>query len=71
MSDLKTWRRDEKVAWGGWVVGVTHCYLLERLLSGVRAYVVVERGGAGERPAAVSTFEGSVAGVSHHVVPQL
>lgn len=51
--------------------GVTHCYLLERLLSSVRAYVVVERGGASERPAAVSTFEGSVAGVSHHVVPQL
>lgn len=44
---------------------------LERLLSSVRADVVVERGGAGERPAAVSTFEGSVAGVSHHVIPQL
>lgn len=53
---------------GGWG---THCYLLERLLSGVRADVVVERGGTGERSAAVSAFEGSVAGVRHHVVPQL
>lgn len=52
--------------WGG-----THCYLLERLLSGVGAYVVVERGGAGEGPAAVAALEGPVAGVSHHVVPQL
>lgn len=55
----------------GWKGGGTHCYLLERLLSSVRAYVVVERGGASERPATVSAFEGSVAGMSHHVVPQL
>lgn len=52
-------------------MGGTHCYLLERLLPGVRADVVVERGGAGEGSAAVSAFEGAVAGVSHHVVPQV
>lgn len=51
--------------------GGTHCYLLERLLSGVRADVVVERCGAGEGPATVSTLERTVAGVGHHVVPQL
>lgn len=51
--------------------GGTHCYLLEGLLSGVRTYVVVEGGGAGEGAAAVATLEGSVAGVRHHVVPQL
>lgn len=42
--------------WGG-----THGYLLERLLPGVRAYVVVECGSPSERTATVSTFEGSVA----------
>lgn len=46
-----------------WVgrVGGTHGYLLERLLPGVRAYVVVECGSPSERTATVSTFEGSVA----------
>lgn len=53
------------------VGGGTHCYLLERLLPGVRANVVVECCGASERTAAVSTFEGSVARVCHHVVPQI
>lgn len=53
-----------------WADG-THCYLLERLLSGVRPDVVVEGGGAGEGAAAVSALEGPVAGVRHHVVPQL
>lgn len=56
---------------GRWVGGGTHYYLLERLLSGVCADVVVEGGGAGKRSAAVSTFEGPVTGVCHHVVPQL
>lgn len=51
--------------------GGTHCYLLEGLLPGVRADVVVERRGSGERSAAESTLEGSVAGVRHHVVPQV
>lgn len=51
--------------------GGTHGYLLERLLPGVRAYVVVERRGTGEGAAAVSAFEGPVAGVRHHVVPQV
>lgn len=51
--------------------GGTHAYLLERLLPGVRANVVVERGGPGERAATVSTFEGSVARMRDHVVPQV
>lgn len=63
-------RREQKGGWVGWVGG-THCYLLERLLPGVRADVVVERCGTGERTAAVSTFERSVARVRHHVVPQI
>lgn len=44
---------------------------LERLLPGVRANVVVERRGTSERTSAVSTLEGSVARVRHHVVPQI
>lgn len=59
-----------RFGWVGWVGG-THCYLLERLLPGVRADVVVECCGTGERAAAVATFEGSVARVRHHVVPQI
>lgn len=51
--------------------GGTHAYLLEGLLPGVGAYVVVERGGAGEGAAAVAAFKGPVAGVRHHVVPQV
>lgn len=57
--------------WILWVFGGTHCYLLERLLSCVCADVVVERRGASKGPAAVSTFERSVAGVRHYMVPQL
>ena len=49
----------------------THWYLLERLLPGVGPDVVVQGGGAGKRPAAVATFEGPVAGVRDHMVPQL
>ncbi|TNN44261.1 hypothetical protein EYF80_045544 [Liparis tanakae] len=51
--------------------GGTHWYLLEGLLPGVRADVVVERRGSGERSAAVATLKGPVAGVRHHVVPQV
>jgi len=54
-----------------WGVGGTHWYLLEGLLPGVRADVVVERRGSGERSAAVATLKGPVAGVRHHVVPQV
>lgn len=46
-------------------------YVLEGLLPGVCAYVVVEGGRSGERSATVSTFERSVAGVRHHVIPQI
>lgn len=55
------------------VLGIdgTHCYLLERLLPGVCADVVVEGGGAGERSAAVAALEGPVAGVRDHVIAQL
>lgn len=49
----------------------THGYLLERLLPGVRAYVVVKRCCTSECTATVSTFEWSVAGVCHYVVPQI
>lgn len=56
---------------GGLDGGGTHCYLLERLLPGVCAYVVVERRGTGECTAAVATFEGSIARVRHHMVPQI
>lgn len=45
--------------------------LLEGLLARVRAYVVVERGGAGKGASAVAALEGPVAGVRHHVVAQL
>ena len=51
--------------------GGTHCYLLERLLPGVCADVVVQRGGAGKRPAAVAALERPVAGVCDHVVTEL
>lgn len=60
-----------RVAGAKGVGGGTHAYLLEGLLPGVRAYVVVERGGAGEGAAAVAAFKGPVAGVRHHVVPQV
>ena len=49
----------------------THWYLLERLLPGVGPDVVVQGGGPSERPAAVATLEGPVAGVRDHMVPQL
>ena len=46
----------------------THCYLLEWLLPGMCADVVVERGGPGEGSPAVAALEGPVAGVRDHVV---
>ncbi len=57
----------------GSVLGMdgTHCYLLERLLPGVCADVVVEGGGSGEGSAAVAALEGPVAGVRDHVIAQL
>lgn len=46
----------------------THCYLLEWLLSGVGADVVVECRGSGESSAAIATLEGPVTGMRYHVV---
>lgn len=45
--------------------------LLERLLPGVCAYVIIECCCPGERSATISTFKRSVAGVRHHVIPQI
>lgn len=52
-------------------VGLGGSYWLERLLSGVCAYVVIEGCCSGECSATISTFERSVAGVRHHVIPQI
>lgn len=52
-------------------VGLVGSYLLERLLPGVCAYVVIEGCCSGESSATISTFERSVAGVRHHVIPQI
>lgn len=52
-------------------VGLVGSDSLERLLPGVCAYVVIEGCRSGESSATVSTFERSVAGVRHHVIPQI
>lgn len=49
----------------------THCYLLEWLLPGVGADVVVERCGSGESSATVATLEGPVTGMRYHVIAKL
>lgn len=52
-------------------VGLVGSDSLERLLPGVCAYVVIEGCRSGESSATVSTFERSVAGVRHHMIPQI
>lgn len=52
-------------------VALVESYLLERLLPGVCAYVVIEGCCSGECSATISTFERSVAGVRHHVISQI
>lgn len=52
-----------------WLVSSgTHCYLLEWLLPGVGADVVVERRCSGKSSAAIATLEGPVTGMCYHMV---
>lgn len=53
------------------MVGLVGSYLLERLLPGMCAYVVIECCCSGERSATISTFKRPVAGVRHHMIPQI
>lgn len=46
----------------------THYYLLEWLLPGVGADVVVECRGSGKSSAAIATLEGPVTGMCYNVV---
>lgn len=53
------------------MVGLVGSYLLERLLSSMCAYVVIECCCSRERSATISTFKRPVAGVGHHMIPQI